>query len=256
MSGQAAAVDSGSPSIDSWIDAHRDELLGLYTHLHTHPELSYQEVETSRRIADELRQAGAKVTTGVGKLGVVGVLKNGPGPAVLVRTDMDALPVTEQTGLPYASKQTARDKQGRDVGVMHACGHDMHMTCFVGTARWLGEHKDRWSGTVVLIGQPAEEAIGGAKNDARGRPLHAVPEARLRPGPALHAERAGGQRRSIGPGLLLASSTSVDMTIRGKGGHGAWPAHDGRPDRAGGPARSSTCRRSSAARSTRSTRRW
>src|SRR3954466_15216559 len=164
IAAQPPSAGATAASVETWIRDKHDFLLGLYTHLHTHPELSYQEVETSRRIADELKQAGAVVTTGVGKLGVVGVLENGPGPVVLVRTDMNALPVIEQTGLPYASKQAARDKQGRDVGVMHACGHDMHMTCFVGTARWLGEHKDLWSGTVVMIGQPAEEAIGGAKN--------------------------------------------------------------------------------------------
>ena len=146
---------------DPWYASHRDEFLGLYIHLHTHPELSYQEVKTAARLAAELKRAGAKVTTGVGKLGVVGLIENGPGPVVLVRTDMDALPVVEQTGLPYASKVKARDSQGREVGVMHACGHDVHMTCFIGTARWLTEHKNRWSGTVVMIAQPAEEAIGG-----------------------------------------------------------------------------------------------
>ena len=151
------------PPDDPWIAQHRQGLLGLYTHLHTHPELSFQEHETAKRIADELRQAGAEVTPGVGKLGVVGVLKNGPGPVVLVRTDMDALPVVEETGLPYASKAQTTDKAGRSVGVMHACGHDVHMTSFIGTARWLTDHKDRWSGTVVMVAQPAEEAVGGAR---------------------------------------------------------------------------------------------
>jgi hippurate hydrolase len=220
--GQSSPNEAASPSTDPWIAAHRDELLGLYTHLHTHPELSYQEVETSSRIADELRRAGAKVTTGVGKLGVVGVIENGPGPVVLVRTDMDALPVVEQTGLPYASTQKARDPQGRDVGVMHACGHDMHMTCFAGTARWLGEHRDRWSGTVVMIAQPAEEAIGGAKNMlADGLYTRfPMPDFAL----ALHCtpiEPAGDVLYRPGP--LLASSTSLTVTIRGRGGHGAWP---------------------------------
>ena len=159
--GTGAAAESG---IDPWIAAHQDDLTKLYTHLHAHPELSYQEVETAARIAEELRKAGASVTTGVGKLGVVGVIENGAGPVVLVRTDMDALPVIERDG--PALRQQGREcatKQGRDVGVMHACGHDIHMTCFIGTARWLAEHKDRWSGTVVMIGQPAEEAVGGAR---------------------------------------------------------------------------------------------
>ena len=137
---------------DPWIAAHLDELEALYKHLHTHPELSYQENETSGRMAAELKQAGAEVTSNVGKLGVVGVLKNGEGPVVLVRTDMDALPVVEETGRAYASRQKATDKAGRSVGVMHACGHDVHMTCFIGTARWLADHRDRWSGTVLFVG--------------------------------------------------------------------------------------------------------
>src|SRR3954468_18527736 len=133
---------------DAWFDQHREELVGLYRHLHSHPELSYKEVATAARIADELKKAGAEVTTGVGKLGVVGVLRNGRGPTVLVRSDLDALPVTEATGLPFASRVTTVDDEGNKVGVMHACGHDVHMTSLVGTARWLADHKDQWSGTV------------------------------------------------------------------------------------------------------------
>ncbi len=148
---------------DDWFAHNESGLLDLYRHLHSHPELSYHEAETSKRIAEELRKAGAEVMTGVGKTGVVGVLKNGEGPTVLVRTDLDALPVIEQTGLPFASKATTTDDEGKTVGVMHACGHDVHMTCLVGTARWLADHRDRWKGTVVLVGQPAEEKIGGAK---------------------------------------------------------------------------------------------
>ncbi len=148
------------PPDDPWIAAHLGDLLGLYKHLHTHPELSFQEHETAKRMVTELKEAGAEVTTGVGKLGVVGVLKNGPGPVVLVRTDMDALPVVEETGVPYISKTQATDKAGRTVGVMHACGHDIHMTSFIGTANWLAAHKDRWSGTVLFVAQPAEEVVG------------------------------------------------------------------------------------------------
>ena len=125
------------------IGEHRDELVTIYRHLHSHPELSFREEETAGRIAAELRKTGADVTTGVGKNGVVGVLKNGPGPTVLVRTDLDALPVTEETGAPYASKVKATDSAGKEVGVMHACGHDVHMSCLVGAARWLAEHRDR-----------------------------------------------------------------------------------------------------------------
>jgi hippurate hydrolase len=158
----------------------------------------------------------------VGKLGVVGVLKNGPGATVLVRTDLDALPVVEETGLAYASKVKTTDAAGREVGVMHACGHDVHMTCLVGTARWLAEHRDRWSGTVLLIGQPAEEVVGGARamlDDGLytrfPRPDYAL---------ALHVHNelpAGVVGYTSGP--TLASSTAVDVTIRGRGGHGAAP---------------------------------
>jgi hippurate hydrolase len=207
---------------DPWIRAHLDELVALYTHLHTHPELSQQEFETSKRIAEELRKAGAEVTTGVGKLGVVGLLKNGAGPVVLVRTDMDALPVVEETGLPYASKVKGHDKAGREVGVMHACGHDIHMASFIGTARWLKEHRDRWSGTVVMVGQPAEEAVDGARGmlDDGLYKRFPKPDFAL----ALHCrpdEPFGTVRHCSGP--ALASSTSIGIVIRGKGGHGAWP---------------------------------
>lgn len=207
---------------DDWFDRQSPSLVALYQHLHSHPELSFHEAETAKRIAEELRQAGAEVTTGVGAHGVVGVLKNGAGPTVLVRTDLDALPVVEATGLPFASKVTTTDDEGKTVGVMHACGHDVHMTCLVGTARWLAEHKDRWKGTVVLIGQPAEEKIGGAKEMLKAglytrfpRPDYAL---------ALHVAHdlpAGQLAYTKGP--ALASSTSVDILVRGKGGHGAMP---------------------------------
>jgi amidohydrolase len=207
---------------DPWIDAHLDELVKLYTHFHTHPELSRDEVETSKRVASELTKTGASVTTNVGKLGVVGVLKNGEGPVVLVRTDMDALPVTEETGLAYASTVRTRDKSGRDVGVMHACGHDIHMTSFIGTARWLADHRDRWSGTVVLVGQPAEEAVDGARAMLKDGLYTRFPKPDF--ALALHCrpdEPIGTVRYCSGP--TLASSTSLTITIRGKGGHGAWP---------------------------------
>ncbi|MFO0909117.1 MAG: amidohydrolase [Isosphaeraceae bacterium] len=207
---------------ETWFDEHVPGLVALYKDLHRNPELSFQEVETSRRLAAELRKAGAEVTEGVGKFGVVGLIRNGKGPTVLVRSDMDALPVTEETPLEYASKARAVDREGKSVGVMHACGHDVHMACLVGTARWLSEHKDRWSGTVVLIGQPAEEAIGGAKAMlADGlytrfpKPDYAL---------ALHVtndQPAGKLAYTSGP--ALAGSTSVNLTFKGRGGHGAAP---------------------------------
>src|SRR5262249_13259905 len=138
-------------------------LFELYRQLHAHPELSFQEEQTAVRLAQELRQVGCEVTAKVGKTGVVGLLRNGTGPTVLVGTDLDALPVKEQTGLPYASAVVAKNAQGDSVSVMHACGHDLHITCLVGTARVLASLKDKWHGTAVFIGQPAEEIVQGAR---------------------------------------------------------------------------------------------
>ncbi len=217
-----ASASAGARAGDAWFDDHEAELLGLYKHLHSHPELSYKEVATAARVADELRKAGAEVTTNVGQLGVVGILRNGQGPTVLVRTDLDALPVTEQTGLPYASKATTPGDDGNPVGVMHACGHDIHMTSFVGTARWLAEHKDQWKGTALFIGQPAEEKIGGAKAMLADGLYSRFPK----PDYALalhvaHDLEAGKVGYIAGP--AMASSTAVEIVVKGKGGHGAMP---------------------------------
>ena len=216
------ASASQTNAADPWIAEKLPELVSLYTHLHTHPEFSRHEVETARRIADELTKAGAQVTPNVGELGVVGVLKNGDGPVVLVRTDMDALPVVEETGLPYASKVKTRDPAGREVGVMHACGHDIHMSSFIGTARWLADHRDRWSGTVVMVAQPAEETVGGAKLMLADGLYSRFPKPDF--ALALHCrpDQPVGTVRYC-PGPALASSTSVGIIVRGKGGHGAWP---------------------------------
>jgi amidohydrolase len=215
-------IAAGARAEDRWIGDHLEELTALYKHLHTHPELSLHEVETARRIADELRKAGAEVTTKVGGEGVVGVLKNGDGPTVLVRTDLDALPVTEATGLPYASTVRVTGTEKKDVGVMHACGHDVHMTCLVGTAGWLAAHKDRWSGTVVLIGQPAEEMIGGAEAMLADGLYEKFP----RPNYALalhvaHDLETGKVGYHAGP--AMAGATALDVIVRGRGGHGAMP---------------------------------
>jgi len=222
--GAGAARDSSSvrESVQSQVNQDYPRLLELYKDLHAHPELSFQEERTSARVAEELRRAGYEVTTGVGKHGVVGVLRNGPGATVLARTDMDALPVKEQTGLPYASTVTAKGPQGNDVPVMHACGHDMNMTCVLGAARVLAQLKDRWQGTLIVIGQPAEERGGGASAMLADGLFQRFP----RPDfcVALHddSEVAAG---SIGytPGYALANVDSVDITIHGVGGHGAYP---------------------------------
>ena len=194
----------------------------LYKYLHVHPELSLHEEKTAARMAQELKALGFEVTEKVGGTGVVGVLKNGTGPTVLVRTDMDALPVTEMTGLPYKSAVRTRDKDGNEVGVMHACGHDMHMTCWVGTARVLAAMKDRWQGTLVFIAQPAEEIGAGAKAMMKAGLLEKFP----RPDYAL-ALHCDGSRPygsvAYSDGLAMANVDSVDILVKGKGGHGSAP---------------------------------
>ncbi len=161
--GSGGIVKTYRPAVAKVLEKELPALEDLYKQLHSHPELSYQEEKTSGRMAKELRDLGFEVTEKVGGHGVVGILRNGQGPTVLVRTDMDALPVIERTGVPYASRVRTRNKQGNEVGVMHACGHDMHMTCWTGTARTLVQLKDRWQGTLVMIAQPAEEVGAGAR---------------------------------------------------------------------------------------------
>src|ERR1043166_3085756 len=160
----------------SLADEQLPSLLAIYKDLHTHPELSTREERSSAIVAKELKAAGCEVTERVGKydqpgatcFGVVGVMKNGAGPTVLVRTDLDALPVHEETGLPYASTVTTKNDEGKEVSVMHACGHDIHMSTLIGTARALGRLKDKWHGTILFVGQPAEEMVGGARAMLKG----------------------------------------------------------------------------------------
>src|SRR5687768_1618529 len=140
-----------------WVAANLESLIQLYRHLHQTPELSLHEEKTSQRMAQELKDVGADVHTLSGSFGIVGLLKNGPGPTVMIRCDMDALPVVEETKLVYASKVRVKDDKGLETGVMHACGHDIHMANLVGVARYLAQHKDEWSGTAMFICQPAEE---------------------------------------------------------------------------------------------------
>jgi len=194
----------------------------LYKELHANPELSFHEQQTSDRIANELREAGFDVTTHVGGFGVVGVLRNGPGDTVLVRTDLDALPVVEQTGRDYASTVTTSADDGQEVGVMHACGHDMHMTVFIGTARELAGQRDSWSGNLVFIAQPAEEMGAGARAMLEDGLYSRFPAPdyalALHASPTVEAGKVG-----YFPGYALANVDSVDITIRGIGGHGAYP---------------------------------
>ncbi len=194
----------------------------LYRHLHSHPELSFNEKETSTRLAEELGKIGFQVTTHVGGHGVVGIFKNGKGSTVMIRTDMDALPITEETGLPYASGIRTKDEKGRDVGVMHACGHDMHMTVFLGTAYVLMKMKDQWSGTLMMIGQPAEEKGAGARAMLADGLFARFPIPDY--GLALHvaADLPAG-KVGFRSGYSMANVDSVDITLHGAGGHGAAP---------------------------------
>ncbi len=209
-------------TIGAQLDPRYPALFELYKHFHANPELSLREVKTSARVAEELKRAGYEVTPNVGGHGVVAVLKNGRGPTVLVRGDMDALPVKEQTGLPYASTVTTKDPAGNDVPVMHACGHDVHMTCLIGTAQVLAQLKDRWQGTLVMIGQPAEEMGGGAKQMLADGLFTRFPRPdfciALHDGTAVPAGAI-----SYTPGFSAANVDSVDITVRGVGGHGAHP---------------------------------
>jgi amidohydrolase len=214
----------------SLADAELPSLVAVYKDIHTHPELSGHEERTASLIAKELRAAGCQVTDHLGKYensklkgyGVVGVMKNGDGPTVLVRTDMDALPVEEETGLPYASKAVAKNDEGKDVHVMHACGHDAHMAAFIGTARALAKLKDQWHGTIVFVAQPAEETGNGARAllkdglyETFGKPNFAL---------GFH-DKADLETGRIGvtEGYAYANVDSVDIVVRGVGGHGAYP---------------------------------
>jgi hippurate hydrolase len=220
-----AALSSAPAAADPIADGVKKEmpsLMALYRDLHANPELSMQEVKSAAKMAAEAKKLGFTVTTGVGKTGVVAVMKNGPGPVLLLRADMDGLPVEEQTGLPYASKVKATSTAGTQSGVMHACGHDTHMAAWVGAARQLAAMKSQWSGTLVMIAQPGEEIGVGAKamlDDGLytrfPKPTHAL---------AFHDAAslpAGTIGYSVGP--ALANVDSVDIDVKGVGGHGAYP---------------------------------
>lgn len=208
--------------VNEKIDAEIKSLDALYKHLHTNPELSYEEEKTAARMAKELKTLGFEVTEKIGGHGVVGVLKNGDGPIVLIRTDMDALPIVEKTGVAYASKMRTRDKQGNDVGIMHACGHDMHMTCWVGTARVLTGMKDKWRGTLIFIGQPAEEVGAGARKMIEDGLFKRFPRPDYCLG--LHCDsRIPHGTVGYTEGLSLVNVDSVDILVKGKGGHGSAP---------------------------------
>jgi len=225
----AITAAANAQSLDSLVSPQLPGLVETYKSIHSHPELSHHEERTAAILAAELRKAGYTVTERIGKYpdgsqayGVVGILENGPGPRVLIRTDMDALPIVEQTNVSYASHVTSKNAAGQEVGVMHACGHDVHVTTMIGTARALSALRSQWHGTLMLIGQPSEETIDGAKAmladqlyERFGKPDFAV---------ALHDtnELAAGTVAMVS-GAAQAASTSIDVTLRGIGGHGAHP---------------------------------
>src|SRR5207249_2842822 len=214
----------------SLADAELPSLLAIYKDIHAHPELSMHEERSAAIVAKELKAAGYQVTERVGKydkasvtcFGVVGVMKNGAGPIVLVRTDLDALPVHEETGLPYGSTVTTKNDEGKEVPVMHACGHDTHIAAFIGVVRALAKLKDQWHGTILFVAQPAEETGNGARALLRdglyqtfGKPDFAL---------GFH-DKADMQIGHVGvtEGYTYANVDSVDVTVRGVGGHGAYP---------------------------------
>ncbi len=226
----AISVLAEPPSVEKIAENELPSLLAIYKDIHSHPELSAHEEHTSALIAKQLRAAGCAVTEHFGiydkpelkGYGVIGIMKNGDGPTVLVRTDMDALPVEEETGLPYASKITTKNDEGKDVHVMHACGHDAHIAAFIGTARALAKLKDQWHGTIMFVAQPAEETGNGARALLKdglytrfGKPNFAL---------GFH-DKADLETGHIGvtEGYTYANVDSVDITVRGVGGHGAYP---------------------------------
>jgi hippurate hydrolase len=220
------ATATADPALRSAVASDYAYLGPLFEHFHRHPELSFREIETAKRLAAELRAAGFDVTEGVGGTGVVALMKNGTGPTVMMRADMDGLPVPEKTDLPYASQARQLDVDGVEKPVMHACGHDAHMTALVGTARRMAAMNDRWSGTLMLIGQPAEERLGGAQRMMQdglwkrfGQPDFAL---------AFHVSSAHEAGRvAVKDSAAYAGADTVDIIVHGVGAHGASP-HKGR----------------------------
>jgi amidohydrolase len=218
----SAATPAQAQDMRKAVEIDMPSLMELYRDLHANPELSFQEFRTSAKLAAEAKRLGFTVTEKVGQTGVVAVLKNGPGPVVMIRADMDGLPVIEQTGLAYASKVKGVSKSGLETGVMHACGHDTHMSAWVGTARQLVANKDKWSGTLVMILQPAEEIGSGARAMLADGLYTRFPKPKYVIGFHDAAQFPAG---AIGysSGFALANVDTVDIKVKGVGGHGAYP---------------------------------
>jgi amidohydrolase len=224
-----SAAPSWAQTLPAIVNSEVPGLVETYKGIHTHPELSHYEEHTSALLAGELRKAGYQVTDHIGKYpdgsqayGVVAIMENGPGPRLLIRTDMDALPVIEETGVPYASQVKTKNAAGQEVGVMHACGHDIHITTMIGTARALAALKKQWHGTVLLIGQPSEELVDGARAMLADRLYERFGTPDMVIGLHDTNTRAAGTV-SVTSGPAMAGVTSVDVVLHGIGGHGARP---------------------------------
>jgi len=222
FSGSASSQTAWTTPTLAELDTIYPDIEALYIDLHRNPELAFQEVQTSAKLAAIVKALGYDVTTGVGRTGIVAVMKNGPGPTVMLRTELDALPVEEKTGLPFASKVIGKNAAGQPTPVMHACGHDIHMSAWAGTARLMAEHKDRWHGTLVLVGQPAEEGGGGALAMLKDGLFARFP----RPDFALSLHDddtmpAGTIGYHAGP--FRSMSDAVTIVVHGRGGHAAMP---------------------------------
>jgi amidohydrolase len=216
----AADIAGARSAIGRSLDAQYSRIDALYKDIHTHPELSFQEARTAAKLAAEMKALGYEVTEGVGKTGIVALYKNGPGPTIMVRTELDALPLEEKTGLAYASK--ARQMlRGVETPVMHACGHDIHMAAWVAVARTMLDLKDQWSGTLMFVGQPAEEAGGGARAMVADGLFTRFPKPNY--GFALHVGTGPYGSVSYKPGVINSTSDSFTVTFNGKGGHGSRP---------------------------------
>ncbi len=220
--GVAAQTPASGDALAAQVQSVYPQAQALYVDLHEHPELSLHEVNTATMLAKQLRQLGYDVTENVGGTGIVAILHNGNGPVILLRTELDALPVAEKTGLPYASHVTTKDDAGHDVPVMHACGHDIHMAALVGTAEIMAKTKDQWHGTLMLIGQPAEERAMGAKAMIADGLFTRFPKPSA--GVALHTTN-GLPAGTVGvlSGYVSSNSDTINITIYGRGGHGAMP---------------------------------
>ncbi|MEQ1730640.1 MAG: amidohydrolase, partial [Vicinamibacterales bacterium] len=221
----AAQAHGGTPAAavsTAQIDALYPQLQEVYVDLHRNPELAFQETRTAALLAEKLRALGFEVTTGVGRTGVVAILKNGAGPMVMMRTEIDALPVAEKTGLPFASTVTAQIASGQTVPVMHACGHDLHMTAWLGTATVMAQNRARWRGTLMMVGQPAEESLSGARAMLADGLFTRFPKPdyalSLHDDDTMPAGTIGYR-----PGLFRAMSDAVTITVYGRGGHSAMP---------------------------------